>query len=159
MELRPCSSKLVDTRQYAATRRFFFRGDIHRQRYADRRIVRFQRDPDAGVIVGFPNVRDTDNLKLHVVGNLFRMGLVPSSYIPSKDGCPISELLRFPLTNKNTFHASTRNQNMGRRNNTAAPHLYCTETIICCRCGTGRSRFEHGCSHYRDRTARRRCRW
>ena len=46
------------------------RGDIHRQRYADRRIVRFQRDPDAGVIVGFPNVRDTDNLKLHVVGNL-----------------------------------------------------------------------------------------
>lgn len=71
----------------------------------------------------------------------------------------ISELLRFPLTNKNTFHSSTRNQNMGRRNNTAAPHLYCTETIICCRCGTGRSRFEHGCSHYRDRTARRRCRW
>ena len=45
------------------------RGDIHRQRYADRRIVRFQRDPDAGVIVGFPNVRDTDDLKLHVVGN------------------------------------------------------------------------------------------
>jgi beta-lactamase regulating signal transducer with metallopeptidase domain len=71
----------------------------------------------------------------------------------------ISELLRFPLTNKNTFHSSTRNQNMGRRNNTAAPYLYCTETIICYRCGTGRSRFEHGCSHYRDRTARRRCRW
>ena len=46
------------------------RGDIHRQRYADRWIVRFQRNPDTGVIVGFPNVRDADNLKLHVVGDL-----------------------------------------------------------------------------------------
>ena len=71
------------------------RGDIHRQRYADRRIVRFQRDPDAGVIVGFPNVRDTDNLKLYVVGNLFRMGLVPSSYIPSKDIRILREFTRY----------------------------------------------------------------
>ena len=70
-------------------------GDIYHQWYADRRIVCFQYNSDAGIIVSFPNVRDTDNLKLYVVGNLFRMGLVPSSYIPSKDIRILREFTRY----------------------------------------------------------------
>ena len=46
-------------------------------------------------MVGVPNVRDTENLKLYVVGNLFRMGLVPSSYIPSKDIRILREFTRY----------------------------------------------------------------
>lgn len=47
------------------------RSNIHRQRYTDRRIVCFQPNPDSGIIIRFPYIRNSDNLKLHIIGNLY----------------------------------------------------------------------------------------
>ena len=49
----------------------------------DQRIVRFQRDPDAGVIINFPNVQNTDDLKLHVVGKSDSANLREDLRIPA----------------------------------------------------------------------------